>query len=188
MATYLYKVRLLSSDDRRRVRPGSPGGGLGQGGTGDPLHLHHTAQDRHQQSGDLFGRVATIRRSKAAAGHRTIPLNRDAMAALARLLERAQALGSREPNTMFSPPARNVLLIPRVRRRTGARRGASRFARLPGASAERPHNERSILTKVYAERSQRGNEAARRSAIYGSTTSATKPLRKWRKPARPTPR
>src|SRR5260370_851882 len=36
---------------------------------------------------DLFGRVATIRRSKTAAGHRTIPLNGDAMAALARLLD-----------------------------------------------------------------------------------------------------
>jgi integrase len=49
------------------------------------------------QDGDLFGRVATIRRSKTAAGHRTIPLNGDAMAALARLLERARALGSSEP-------------------------------------------------------------------------------------------
>jgi integrase len=34
------------------------------------------------QDVDLFSRVATIRRSKTAAGHRTIPLNGDAMAAL----------------------------------------------------------------------------------------------------------
>jgi integrase len=46
---------------------------------------------------DLFNRVATIRRSKTAAGHRTIPLNGDALAALVRLLERARALGSSEP-------------------------------------------------------------------------------------------
>jgi integrase len=49
------------------------------------------------QDVDLFSRIATIRRSKTAAGHRTIPLNGDAMAALARLLERARALGSSEP-------------------------------------------------------------------------------------------
>jgi integrase len=46
---------------------------------------------------DLFGRVATIRRSKTAADHRTMPLNGDAMAALARLLEHAQVLGGSEP-------------------------------------------------------------------------------------------
>jgi integrase len=40
---------------------------------------------------DAFSRTATIRRSKTAAGHRTIPLNGDAMAALARLLERAHS-------------------------------------------------------------------------------------------------
>ncbi len=39
---------------------------------------------------DLFSRVLTIRRSKTAAGHRTISLNSDAIAALARLRERAQ--------------------------------------------------------------------------------------------------
>src|SRR5205814_6663277 len=44
------------------------------------------------QDVDLFNRVASIRRSKTAAGHRTIPLNGDAMAALSRLLGRARAL------------------------------------------------------------------------------------------------
>ncbi|HTS49405.1 MAG TPA: tyrosine-type recombinase/integrase [Bryobacteraceae bacterium] len=52
---------------------------------------------------DLFGRVATICRRKTAAGHRTIPLNGDAMAALARLLERARALGSSEPERYVFP-------------------------------------------------------------------------------------
>ncbi len=36
-------------------------------------------------------RTITIRRSKTAGGHRTIPLNQDAVAALARLWERAEA-------------------------------------------------------------------------------------------------
>jgi integrase len=52
---------------------------------------------------DLFARVATIRRSKTAAGHRTIPLNGDAMAALARLLERARMLKSNEPEHFVFP-------------------------------------------------------------------------------------
>ena len=56
---------------------------------------------------DLFSRVATIRRSKTAAGHRTIPLNGDAMAALARLLERARALGSSEPEHYVFPACEN---------------------------------------------------------------------------------
>ena len=49
------------------------------------------------QDVDLFSRIATIRRSMTAAGHRTIPLNGDAMAAMSRLLERARALGSSDP-------------------------------------------------------------------------------------------
>ncbi len=40
---------------------------------------------------DLFERVIAIRRSKLESSHRTIPLNGDAMAALARLRERAEA-------------------------------------------------------------------------------------------------
>jgi integrase len=53
------------------------------------------------QDVDLFTRVAEIRRSKTAAGHRTIPLNGDAMAALARLLERARANGCNPNATSF---------------------------------------------------------------------------------------
>jgi integrase len=64
------------------------------------------------QDVDLFGRVATIRRSKTAAGHRTIPLNGDAMAALARLLERAQALGSNEPEHYVFPACEERIIDP----------------------------------------------------------------------------
>jgi integrase len=64
------------------------------------------------QDVDLFSRVATIRRSKTAAGHRTIPLNGDAMAALARLLERARANGSSEPQHYVFPTCENLIVDP----------------------------------------------------------------------------
>jgi integrase len=64
------------------------------------------------QDVDLFGRIATIRRSKTAAGHRTIPLNGDAMAALARLLERARALGSSEPEHYVFPACEERIIDP----------------------------------------------------------------------------
>jgi integrase len=52
---------------------------------------------------DLFERVIVIRRSKTQAGHRIIPLNGDAVAALARLRQRAEALGSGEPEHFVFP-------------------------------------------------------------------------------------
>src|ERR1051326_2133147 len=47
----------------------------------------------HWSDVDLFGRVLPIRRSKTEAGHRTIPLNNEAVAAFARLRRRAEAFG-----------------------------------------------------------------------------------------------
>ena len=64
------------------------------------------------QDVDLFGRVATIRRSKTAAGQRTIPLNGDSMAALSRLLERARALSSSEPDHYVFPTCENLTIDP----------------------------------------------------------------------------
>lgn len=64
------------------------------------------------QDVDLFSRVAMIRRSKTAAGHRTIPLNGDAMAALVRLLERARALGSSEQEHYVFPTCEHVTIDP----------------------------------------------------------------------------
>lgn len=55
------------------------------------------------QDVDLFTRVAAIRRSKTDAGHRSIPLNGDAMAALSRLLERARVFGTSEPEHYVFP-------------------------------------------------------------------------------------
>ena len=61
---------------------------------------------------DLFNRVMTVNRSKTEAGHRTIPLNGDAMAALARLLERAQAHGASEPDHFVFPTCEHERLDP----------------------------------------------------------------------------
>jgi hypothetical protein len=140
------------------------------------------------QDVDLFGRVATIRRSKTAAGHRNIPLNGDAMAALARLLERAQALGSNEPEHYVFPAARCGLLIPRVHRRVGARHGESLCEKQPGASAERPRKRCSSISKASEPPSQPGNEPPHRSAAYASTIFVIRPSRKWRRRAHPMPR
>jgi integrase len=64
------------------------------------------------QDVDLFGRVAAIRRSKTAAGQRTIPLNGDAMAALARLLGRARTHGCSEPEHYIFPTCENLTFAP----------------------------------------------------------------------------
>jgi integrase len=52
---------------------------------------------------DLMEGVITLRRSKNAAGRRGITLNGDSLAALARLWERAQAVGSSEPEHFVFP-------------------------------------------------------------------------------------
>ena len=52
---------------------------------------------------DLFDRVLNVKRSKTEAGQRGIPLNADAMAALARLWERAQILGATDPQHFVFP-------------------------------------------------------------------------------------
>jgi integrase len=61
---------------------------------------------------DLFNRVASIRRSKNATGHRTIPLNGDAMASLARLLERARAHGASNPEHYVFPTCEHQIINP----------------------------------------------------------------------------
>jgi integrase len=52
---------------------------------------------------ELFDRAIIIRRSKTEAGHRTIPLNNDAMAALSRLRQRAETLASADPDHFVFP-------------------------------------------------------------------------------------
>jgi integrase len=61
---------------------------------------------------DLFDRYMVIRRSKTEAGHRTIPLNTDAMASLARLKQRADALGSSDPEHFVFPACQRNQIDP----------------------------------------------------------------------------
>jgi integrase len=61
---------------------------------------------------DMFSRSVRIRRSKTDAGHRTIPLNDDAMAALARLWERAQFEGASASDHFVFPACENGKIDP----------------------------------------------------------------------------
>lgn|SRR5215469_1201686 len=79
-------------------------------------------------------------RSKTAAGHRTIPLNGAAMAALARLLERARALGSSEPEHYVFPTCEHLTIdLSRPQRswRTAWRKLVKETARSVGRQAAR---------------------------------------------------
>lgn len=65
-----------------------------------------------------------------------IPLNVDALAALARLLERARALGQqRTPSTAFFPACEEGIIDPSRTQKSWRTRGANWFAKPPGASA-----------------------------------------------------
>jgi integrase len=91
------------------------------------------------QDVDLFGREVTIRRSKTAAGHRTIPLNGDGMAALARLLERARGFGASEPEHFVFPSCEHRIDPTRPQRgwRTTWRKLVRETARRVGREAAR---------------------------------------------------
>jgi integrase len=92
------------------------------------------------QDVDLFNRVAAIRRSKTAAGHRTIPLNGDAMAALARLMDRARAHGCSEPEHYVFPTCEHLRFTPtRPQKswRTAWRKLVAATARRAGQEAAR---------------------------------------------------
>lgn len=55
------------------------------------------------QNVDLFARTLSVLRSKTESGHRTLPLNDDALAALARLRERAEGEDAAEPSHFIFP-------------------------------------------------------------------------------------
>jgi len=56
---------------------------------------------------DLFARALSIQRSKTEAGHRTIPLNDEAMAGFIRLRKRAEILGGGSPEHFVFPACEN---------------------------------------------------------------------------------
>jgi integrase len=89
---------------------------------------------------DLFDRIVTIRRSKTDAGHRTIPLNGDSVAAFARLLERAQANGATEPEHFVFPACEREQIDPtrpQTSWRTAWRKLVKEAARRAGREAAR---------------------------------------------------
>jgi integrase len=116
---------------------------------------------------DLFSRVATIQRSKTAAGHRTIPLNGDAMAALTRLLERAPALRSSDPEHYVFPTCGNLMIDPKRPQkswRTAWRKLVKETARRAGREAARETLE------AGGPASLRTSGQLHRFRVYASTT------------------
>lgn len=67
---------------------------------------------------DLFKRELRIHRSKTEAGHRTLPLNSDALAAFGRLWERAQAHGTATPESYVFPACESGKIDPTRFQRT----------------------------------------------------------------------
>jgi integrase len=59
---------------------------------------------------NFLDQEVTIARSKSEAGHRLIPLNGDALAALARLKERAEANGATEPEDFIFPACEHGII------------------------------------------------------------------------------
>jgi integrase len=67
---------------------------------------------------DLFKRVVRINRSKKESGKRSIPLNDDAMAAFARLRERADVLGFTDPDHFVFPACQRQQFDPTRHQKT----------------------------------------------------------------------
>jgi len=105
---------------------------------------------------DLFDRVLNIKRSKTEAGHRGIPLNADAMAALARLWERAQLLGATDPQHFVFPACEHEHIDPTTPQkswRTAWRSLVKQAAKLAGDEAAK-----------LAEQAEKDTDEARRRA------------------------
>jgi len=107
---------------------------------------------------DLFDQVASIRRSKTHAGHRALPLNADAQAALARLRERAEALGSSEPDHFVFPACENGQIDPNRPQKSWR----SAWRSLVMEAAKRAGNE---AAKDATENGKDPEEARKRGAL-----------------------
>ena len=83
---------------------------------------------------DIFSQTVRVRRSKTEAGHRTIPLNRDATLALAKLQERAEAFGSSSPEHCVFPACENRHVDPSTPQKSwrSAWRRLTKAAGFPG--------------------------------------------------------
>ena len=114
---------------------------------------------------DLFNRTVSVKRSKTAAGHRTIPLNGDAATALARLLERAQANGANESEHFVFPACENERIDPTRPQKTW----------------------RTAWRKLVREAARTAGRNAAKLALERGT-GITVALQKWRSAAAPFPR
>ena len=83
---------------------------------------------------DIFSQTPRVRRSKTEAGNRTIPLNRDATLALAKLREQAEAFGSTAPERCVFPACENKHVDPCTPQKSwrSAWRRLTKAAGLPG--------------------------------------------------------
>jgi integrase len=106
---------------------------------------------------DLFNRVVNVRRSKKETGHRDIPLNADAMAALARLLERAQVYGATSPGHFVFPACENEHIDPTRPQKSWR----SAWRSLVKETAKRAGNE---AAKLAAEAGRDVEEARKRAS------------------------
>jgi integrase len=99
---------------------------------------------------DVFIRTMDVKRSKTEAGHRAIPLNGDAMAALARLKERAQIEGADEPDDFVFPACENGH-IDRTRPQKSWRSAWRSLTRAAGLTGYRFHDLRHQAITEMAE-------------------------------------
>jgi integrase len=108
---------------------------------------------------DLVDRHVTIRKSKTKGGERVIPLNAASMWAFARLLERAHALGSSEPEHFLFPGF--------LYRKT---KNAS--ARATGYDPRRPQKTwRTAWRSLVKETTRRAGNAAAEAAVKQGATN-----------------
>jgi integrase len=105
---------LKARQDRRGTRIGVGAAVLAVSTTCRGVELKHL----RWSDVELFDRQITIRRSKTDAGHRRIPLNTDAVVALAQLRRRAEVNNAAEPEHFVFPACENDRINPLVPQKT----------------------------------------------------------------------
>ncbi len=103
------------------------------------------------QDVDLFEQTLRVGRSKTQAGLRVLPLNRDAVVALAELRERAEALGAGEPEHFVLPTCKRGQFDPK-RPMKSWREAWRKLTRAAGLRGLRFHDLRHSAITELAER------------------------------------
>ncbi len=99
---------------------------------------------------NLFKKVLIVQRSKNESGRRTIPLNADAMAALVRLWERAEALGCAKPEHYVFPACEHGHIDP-TRHQKSWRTAWRHLTEAAGLKGFRFHDVRHTAITEFAE-------------------------------------